>query len=212
MRYLVKKEVYLHTPSLLFFLFFVPIGYVLNMPMLTIYLTVFILLLANAFYYDYKNNVHALLKSLPVIPQHTVLAKYIVLFVLLILFLLYQWMIDALAHLGLPYLKEQPINRIHFLFTLLGFSMLLSIVLPVFYHFRSFVTAVVVMMGLIFIVAFGFAITAGNEAFPYTDYFLLSIFYLIDIQPFLISSLLTMLCLFISYRISTAIFKRKDCF
>ncbi|MGM8364531.1 ABC-2 transporter permease [Virgibacillus sp. W0181] len=209
---LLKKEAYLHTASLLFFLFYVPIGYVLNLPRPTIYLTVVLLTVANTFYYERKNKVNVFLKSLPVTTQNIVFTKYTVLVLFLTLFLLYQWLIDWLAHGGLPYLDEQPLNGTSIVFTILGLSIVVSVAVPIFYLFRSFIIASTITLITFFIGAFGFAIAAGNTHFPYIDYVLLGVLYIIDFQPILAPLLLASLCLYASYHVSAIIFRRQDTF
>lgn len=211
MNSLLKKELFLQTTNPLFFLFFVPMGYVMNLPPLMIVLTVLFLIMANAFYYEHKNKINIFFKSLPVKAKEIVFAKYVVLYIVVAILVIYLWIVDALAHKGLPYLDGPPLSSLKIGLILLSSSFFFSVSAPAFYFIRSFMKAATFIVFLLAFLAFGFAITIGNERFPVADYFLFGLFYLLDFQPLLVSSLISLICVTASYFTSTFIFMKKDC-
>lgn len=209
MVFLLKRELYTSYTSIYFMLFFIPIVYVLDMSITFPAIFTLMYFAYGSFYVDHKFRMNRFVVSLPISKNAIVFARYTFVYTCLLIVLAYQWLVDFMAHLGLPYLSGAPIDSITFFLLMMGASIILALSLPIFYIFSSFTIAISVNITLFFLLAISFGILVSGT-FLNVDRYILFIFDVIDIQPHVISSAVSLLALYLSYLLSVWIFKRKD--
>src|SRR5699024_5456636 len=126
MVHLFKREFY-NTEWLIYFMFFfIPLIYVFDMSIIyPVTFTLIFIILSN-FHTDEKFHVNRTMRSIPVKKQTTVKVRYIFLTIALVITILYQSLIDKLAHYGLPYLESESLNSI-LLFMLISIILAISL-------------------------------------------------------------------------------------
>ncbi|OZU88173.1 hypothetical protein CIL03_13710 [Virgibacillus indicus] len=210
MAQLVKKEFQLNIIYLIFIILFIPFSYVMDMPSTFIFIGAMLGFLFNAFYYDSKNHVNRLTASLPFRKKHVVLGKYVFFLIISAGFLLYLWLVDSIAHYGLPYLESQPLHWFLVLLIFASIAIMLSISIPIYYLIQSYMKAFFVQIVFLFSIAFGIVIIIANPFIQVNDSIIRFILDIIALQPVLIVVGFSFISLYLSYRLSTWIYIRKD--
>lgn len=210
MAQLVKKEIQLNIIYLIFIILFIPFSYVMDMPSTFIFIGAMLGFLFNAFYYDSKNHVNRFTASLPFRKKYVVLGKYVFFLIVTAGFLLYLWLVDTIAHYGLPYLESQPLHWFLVLLIFASIAIMLSISIPIYYLIQSYMKAFFVQIVLLFSIAFGIVIIIANPLIQVNDSIIRFILDIIVLQPVLIVVGFSFISLYLSYRLSTWIYIRKD--
>ncbi|MFD2628623.1 ABC-2 transporter permease [Oceanobacillus kapialis] len=206
---LMKKDFYINGIYYLIILGLIPLFYVMETDQYYLYFGIMIGFLFNLFYYDHRNHVNRFIGSLPVKLRNVVLSRYITMFSILVCFVLYVWLVDSLAHYGLPYLETQPMTTIEIMILFTFISITISISMPIYYLVKTFMKAIGIQMGLLVFGTFAFAIMLGNEYITFYEPLLLGLFKLIDIQPYVMLILISLLFLYLSYELSAWIYTKK---
>ncbi|WP_170840817.1 ABC-2 transporter permease [Oceanobacillus limi] len=195
---------------IIFFFILIPVSYGLNFPIRTTFVWIILGFIIFSFFCDDKNEVNRFLTSLPVKRRQIVFARYIYFLILSAGFSGYIGTIDYFAYQGLPFLERNPISFFGAfeLFTIT--SLLLAVSIPIFYYFRNFNKAITAYFILLFIGAFSFGVAQGNPYLTFDDQLKQKIHQLIDVQPYLILTVLSLGSLFISYLLSTWLFTKRD--
>ncbi|WP_058949212.1 ABC-2 transporter permease [Oceanobacillus picturae] len=206
---LMKRDFYINAIYFLIIALAIPALYIIEMAEFYLYFGIMMGFLFNLFYYDHRNNVNRFIGSLPVKLQHVVLSRYVLLLVVVVGFLLYTWLVDSLAHNGLPYIESKTMSSIEItiLFTLI--SIAISISIPIYYFVKSITTALAIQGGLLIFGTFTFAILTGNELITFHDSLLLWFFDLIEIQPIVMLIIISLVFLYLSYLLSARIYIKK---
>ncbi|MUK88969.1 hypothetical protein GMD78_11350 [Ornithinibacillus sp. L9] len=210
MAHLLRKELQLTKLYILFFILLIPFTYGMNVQITGITIWIMIGFMIMMFYSDSLNEVYRYIVSVPIKRDQIVCTRYIFLLILSGGFSLYLWLIDYVAHIGLPFLEKESLSGINIfsLFTLI--SIIFSASIPLFYYIKSFHRAMTVYMVLVIIVAFFTAIITFNPLITFDNAIIHFVHSIIEIQPFIILGSFSMLCLFVSYKFSAWIFIRRD--
>ncbi|AXI10113.1 hypothetical protein CV093_15700 [Oceanobacillus sp. 143] len=206
---MMKKEFQLNLMSIILVIILIPAAYVLNISSSFLYIAMAFGFIFNAFYYDGKNHVNRFIKSLPIKPKHVVLGRYLLLFCISIILLIYLSIIDSIAQQHLPYLSFQPLTWIILLGLFAITSIISAISYPIYYAIQSFTIAIGVIIGVIALTASVIGIVL-NLFHAQLEQFIIFILNFIQFQPALIIILFSMGCLFLSYLLSSWIYARKD--
>ncbi|PAV30948.1 hypothetical protein CIL05_04330 [Virgibacillus profundi] len=207
---LIKKEFQLNLIYIIFLILFIPLSFVMNMPSTSLYIGTILGFIFNAFYYDSKNHVNRFTASLPFRKKYIVLGKYVFFLIVTSAFLLYVWLIDKIARFGLPYLESKPMDWFIVLLIFTSIAMMLSISIPIYYVFQSYIKAFLIQIILLFSIIFGIVIIIGNPYIQVSDKIIRFILDIIDLQPVLILIGFSLGSLYLSYRLASWIYVKKD--
>lgn len=213
---MMKRDYLINKIYFLMIFLAIPFLYTLDLSLLFMYLTIIVGAIFTVFYYDDYNHVYRALISMPIKRSQIVFARYLFLFTTTIIFLLYIWLIDMFVHNPFSILKSivptvsyQPISAITILLTFLFISIVVAISTPIFYYFQSFMKSliahgVLLVIGVMTITIFGKYLDLIPK--PYVRLAL----YIIAYQPLLFVIGFSIICLYISYLLSTFIFSKRD--
>ena len=210
MAQIVEKEFHLNLYYIIFLIMFIPILYIINISGNFIYIAAMLGFIFNAFYYDSKNHVNRFTASLPLKRESIVLGKYIFFLISTAAFLLYIWLVDKIAHSGLPYLESKPLNWFVILLIFTSIAVMLSISIPIYFMFQSYMKAFFIQMILLFSVIFSIAIIIGNPYIQISEKMVLFILDIIHLQPVLILIGFSLGSLYLSYRLTAWSYIKKD--
>ncbi|WP_404454574.1 ABC-2 transporter permease [Oceanobacillus kapialis] len=206
---LMKKDFYINGIYYLIISALIPLFYVMEVDQHYLYYGIMIGFLFNLFYYDHRNHVNRFIGSLPVKLRNVVWARYITMFLILVCFILYVRLVDSLAHYGLPYLEFQPMTALEIMILFTSISITIAVSMPIYYLVKTFMKAIGIQMGLLLFSTFTFAIMIGNDYITFYEPLLLGVFKLIDIQPYLMLTLISLLFLYLSFLLSAWIYTKK---
>jgi len=216
MVHMIKRDYYINFLYVLIIILALPLIYWAQISPLFAYLGVIVGFIFNVFYYDNHNHVSRSIVSMPINKKQIVLGRYTFLFFVSILFLIYIWFIDMLVHYFapslsglLPIIPYKPISITSVLLVFAGIMLLISISIPIFYICQSFIKALIIQGALLFIGPLAFA-ALGYFLDKIPEAFINGIVDFIELQPILIAITFSVVCLLVSYVISTWIFSRKD--
>lgn len=173
-----------------------------NIPMST-YTILFMLLFAYTFYYERINHVNRTIISLPIKRNHSVLGRYISLFMICSFYLLYIWLLDSM------FFHSIILNGylVLFIFTVLSITIAVSI--PIYYFFQSIWVSIFVQFTVLFVGSLSFIFMMINP-FIHFDPFISFVLDIIFIAPITVSMIISFLFLYVSYLLSCWIFAKKD--
>ena len=208
---MMKRDLILNSRYLISIGLLLPLIYIMNMPFLYIIIYGFITLalIFNTFYYDSKNNVIVSIVSMPLDRQHIVLERYLFFMIILSSLLIYHFLIDSVASFSLPYLDLTNLsgNRLILLFT--GFSFMIALLIPIYYLIQMFTKATMIQATILFISGMFFGVFIA----PFrgiTTYYSPVLDLIATQQYLLIPFVLSIICLYASYRLSVWIFTKRD--
>ncbi len=209
---LLKKDFWMNFSYLLMTLAFIPIAYVLNLSSGFLYYGLVLGLIFNAFYYDNVSGINQYMVSLPIARQKVVTARYVFCLLFALTVFGYQFVLDRLAHAGLPYFAYEPMTEYTLLTRLCGVIILMAFSLPLYFAFsymKAFMTQLIsfaVFIGLVGLI--GKFIDKLNVVWLIE--FVSSILEVLFSYPFMIIVLFTVVISLLSLAISRKIFHRKD--
>lgn len=206
---LMKKDLYLNGIYYLVIVLLIPVFYVIELSEIYFFFAIILGFLFNLFYYDNRNNVNRFIGSLPVKLHHVVLSRYASLLLFVVGFLLYVWLVDSLAHHGLPYLASQPIDPISMTILFTTICMIVSISLPIYYFVKSFNKTFFLQIIFLLFSSFAFAVIQGNELISFHKPFLKWLFDVIAFQPIVILIVISLVFFYLSYLLSARIYTKK---
>ncbi|MFD2044865.1 ABC-2 transporter permease [Ornithinibacillus salinisoli] len=210
MRQVFLKELQLTKVYIIFFIFLIPFTYGMNVPITGINIWILLSFIFLSFYSDSRNEVNRYLISVPIFRKHIVFVRYIFFFILTSGFTLYLWLIDHLANQGLPFLGNSPLTGSSILWLFALTCIIVSLSLPILYYIKSFHRAMAVLMTLVFFSALFYGIIVGNPLITWDE----SIKHFADnlshIQLFVSLTALSLIFLYLSYKLSAWIFMKRD--
>ncbi|HLS34811.1 MAG TPA: ABC-2 transporter permease [Bacillota bacterium] len=167
------------------------------------YLFVVSFLAFYLFYSDSQRRVDQFLVSLPVSRKRLVLSRYIVMIGYTLLVLVCHILIDSFFHVFESALYTPRLDSLTVALIIMFISLLIAITVPIYYIFRSYIVAgTICFIVLLFTMMVSFGIINSIDVHQkLRDLF-------IPAQIPLI--LIAMLSLYVSYTLSSFVFKRKD--
>lgn len=206
---LFKRDFQASFFSVIGWLLYMVITYVLNMPYLLTYLFVIFFFHAFIFYLDHKANINRFLISLPVRKSNIVLTRYIFLIICFIVILVGHVIIDQVAHYGLPYLETSPVNGLTATWLMAMLIGSVAISLPIYYAVKSPNIAAFIQAMLLIGGTYSYVVIKDN---PYIDLSKTFTYFLkfIDIQPYLIPIAFSLVCIPLSYLLSVWLFEKRE--
>lgn len=210
MRQLYVKDLKISGLYVILFGLFILLTYLFHVNSMGINMTVMLGFLILLFYFDFQHHVLRSLVSMPLNRKQIVQARYVFLYSLTIVFMLFIWLVDSIAfnnlYLGnFTYLTANDIVNYFAIVTVL-----LAIYLPIFYLIKNFMHAVSVFMIFHFVIVFTYSIIIGNPYITLDDKIASLIEPLWNIQPFVIPLVVSLLVMFVSYLISNWFFVKCD--
>lgn len=215
---MMKRDFLINSMYFLIVLFVIPFVYLLDFSPIFIYMAVIFGCVFNIFYYDDHNHVSRAIVSMPIRKNKIVLARYLFLIMMINFYMLYLWMIDVIVHHSIlsdmiPSVSYKTITSITIFLSFLIISIGVAVSVPIFYFFQSFIKSLLAQFALLML-AF-VAMSLGVPIFgKYLDLipesFVMDILDLIKLQPVLFILIFSLICLFISYKLSVLIFSRRD--
>lgn len=137
LRQLYVKDLKISSLYILLFALFILLTYLFHVNSMGINMTVILGFLILLFYFDYQHHVLRSLVSMPINRKQIVRARYVFLYSLTIVFMLFIWLVDSIAfnnlYLGtFTYLTAKDIVHYFVMVTLL-----LAVYLPIFYLIKT---------------------------------------------------------------------------
>lgn len=212
---MIKRDFLINRMYFLSIFIIIPLIYFVNLSPLFIYLGIIFGYVFNMFYYEQHNKTNRYMISLPVKRSQIVSARYVLILLTAIIFLLYLWGIDTIAHDLLPKLdwaptfSFDPIRSSHVLFTFLSVVFMIAVMVPIYYFVDSVIKGLFIQVTLI-ILGMLVIFTLMDYLEKVTESFILSFLDIIEAYPLLSISLFTVGSLVVSYLCSHSIFNRKD--
>ncbi|WP_047981767.1 ABC-2 transporter permease [Ornithinibacillus contaminans] len=218
MNSLVKKDLLQHLSTIIFILIVITIGFLITIPP---FLTSLCLSLPTAiigsFFTDHRASINRYLKSLPLKPDSIVFSKYIFLFIIWIIIVLYQFAIGHIVEAILPDgIYVFGWKEIIILLSL-GLIML-AVYVPLYYLIKSFVIGTIIV-GVIYMLIFFFSLDALVKILGMQYYinfnnldrgFVPLIEKFIPFQPYLTLPLCALILYYFSLKLSTKLFTVKE--
>lgn len=189
---MMKRDFYASRWYILIIFLLIPLFYAINVQYQYIYGYAILFIIFVIFNADYKNKINRFLVSLPIEQRKLVTGRYAYSLFVLLLLLIFHYIVDAIVHAGLPSLDVEPLTGQTILFIIFSLTIGISLSLPVYYFFKSFIIA-----------AFVNGLLLGFGLFHIQ-------FSTIHMHSNLISSLFSIGFLYGSYRLSFWLFERKD--
>lgn len=210
LKQLYVKDLKISRLYIILFALFILLTYLFHVNSMGINMTVILGFLILLFYFDYQHHVLRSLVSMPLNRKQIVRTRYVFLYSLTIVFMLFIWLVDSIAinnlYLGnFTYLTAKDI--VHYFVIV---TVLLAIYLPIFYLIKNFMHAVSVFMVSHFVIVFTYSISRGNPYITLDDKIASLIEALWNIQPFVIPLVVSLLVMFVSYLISNWFFIKFD--
>lgn len=215
MQHMMKRDYVLNKMMFFIVSLFIPLIYIFQVSPLFIYSGIILGVIFNLFYYDSHNQVNRYMVSLPISKKQIVMARYAFLLTVMVFYLLYTWIIDALAHRLipnldiLPDLMYAPISLRSAMMTFSVIMLIMTVVVPIYYFCQSFITSLLVQGGLLIIGFIGFAYLFSKLP-ESTLKSIANIAKWIYTNPTPFTIMFSIVTLAISYPLSLWIFTRKD--
>ncbi|MFD2044864.1 ABC-2 transporter permease [Ornithinibacillus salinisoli] len=215
---LMKRDVIISRAPFLSALFLIPFAYITSLP--PIYVSVGLIIpviVISILFLDYRANMNRFTISLPINNKLIVPSRYISLLLLWIVVVLYQYIVGQIY--GSLSSLPRYIYNWKDVMTVISLGILLkALLIPIYYLFKSFVIACSISVFVYFWVLFG-------SFFPLTDVLGMDDYILfndidqgfvplvekyIPFQPFIVLGLVSIVLYFLSMKISTTFFLRKE--
>ena len=211
---LLKRDLYVYGWSLLLLLIVLPVG--LGLPQEFMFFLLIAGFIIHLYYYDNKDLVNYFLVSLPIKKGTVVKSRYLSILCTAIMVMISQWIFHLLAHAA--YLNEwfYPVYIFRwqdFVALLSLFLIISSILLPLFYMFRSFTTIIIIQVVVMVVgmVAFLASILGEAQSFYINNQSVFVAEWMESnlSQPYLILPIIGILLYYLSMHASKQLMKRK---
>ncbi|WP_217589427.1 ABC-2 transporter permease [Lentibacillus saliphilus] len=220
MMQLIKRDLRLNwQPQLFLIVIGVPFLFFITFPPIyTLWAIIYLPLAFNLFYNDHKAQIYQFLHGLPISPKHVIRSRFIYLFFISAVAMLYQWGVSIL----IIQFAEYPST--YFVYTwkdmivvLSGVAIVTAVIIPFFHFIRSFNLSTIIIFVLFFSFVFVSSIALfsvmpdGGFTFNEIDqgYVKLVEAY-IPFSPFITLSVISFTLFFLSMKLTEWRFVRQD--
>lgn len=210
---MMKRDFLINRFYFLIIFLALPVFYVMDLSPLFMFAGMMLGGLFNVFYYEGHNHVNRFISSMPIKKEITVIGRYIFLQLVILFFILYLWVVDIVSHYGLPYISYQPLTLFSLILTITFINIIIAISIPIYYFFQSFMKSLLFQGALFIMFVVSFIIIVRNFdllSIHFIASALTMIESLLSVQPYLVPILFSIVCLFLSYKLSVRIFTKKD--
>lgn len=200
---IMKKDLSMNKIYFIAVLFLLPILHAGDAGNIGIYSYMLLFSTYYPFYTEFHNKMNRFMVSLPVSRKRIVFIRYVTIILLLFTTVAMHFFIDFLLSRVFPKVEFTSIDPLMLPFIVLFLSILISIILPIYFQAKSFILGFSVnFCVLLFAMIVGFGIVNSIDVPVFLKR--------LSVSPFILLLTVSGLSLYASYRISVHIFSKKD--